>query len=87
MMIACNSRARKEGKERGKVKGKYGGNPEKQEGNGAIQSATCCTMCKKGSSGDWTQEVWERWQRFGPLLIEGSPKTKLTSGTAWYRGV
>jgi len=46
MMIACNSRARKGGKERGE----YGGIPEKEERNadGATQSATCCTMCKRG---------------------------------------
>ena len=48
MMIAPNSRARKGGKERGEVKGEYGGILGEEEGNGATQSATYCTACKRG---------------------------------------
>jgi len=49
MIIAPNSRAHKGKKERGEVKGEYGEIcGEEDEGNGATQSATCCTMCKRG---------------------------------------
>ena len=46
MMIAPNTRAPKREKERGEVKGEYGRILVEEEGNGATQSVTCCTMCK-----------------------------------------
>ena len=53
MTIAPNSRARKGGKERGEVKREYGGISDEEgecrlRGNSATQSATCCTMSKRG---------------------------------------
>ena len=55
MMIAPNSSARKGGKKKGEVKREY--MEAVEESLRGQQSATCCTMCKKGSVGDWAREV------------------------------
>ena len=62
MMFSLNSRARKGGKERGEVKGEYGGISGEEQVNadyeGMVQpSQKCVAPCVKGLSGDWAREV------------------------------
>ena len=66
MIIAPNSRAHKGKKERGEVKGEYGGACEEEEGNadygGMVQpSQQHVAPCAKVVEGDLARENWECW--------------------------
>ena len=73
LTIATDSRGFKEGKERGDLKGEYGGIWGEKEENadygGMVQHSQNRNMLhhmEKGLRGDRAREVWECWQHFGP---------------------
>ena len=105
MMIAHNSRTRERTR-----RGRWKGNMEEFEGgrggdcwlrgNGAIQSATCCTTCKSGWVGIWHERfenvgnVWGRnpgWGYTGshrsPTLIDALPSGHPFSRLIRYAGI